>query len=227
MSSLINYKNIFMYNFNDNFSKEFLYELEKYPAMKKNFVLICLNDPNLIIPEDFLVMAREVTPILILNGIGNAIKGNNALIWIKNIGLNPTASKGINLVDNASELIDENKLTRYNQQHNINYNRGYNSVNSNINSKYSDSKQNYHITTYDDINPKEDLTKKIDKKLNQFKLLRKNEDEDFKKSSTKSTQPTQSHLDLNPKDTKSCPKYNPIISVPQMPFKINNNNTWK
>ena len=163
---------------NDVNSREFMNELNKYPALRKNFILICVSDPQIKIPDKIRAIGR--TPVLIMNGIPNPLVADQALSYVKNTAFNGTVH-GLNYgalnntgAPSFSVLSDDSKTTAYNQSHNKDYNRGFAAADQSVNSQFSSSRAPpSHVTTYDEYESKESRQKSMDDKFSQMMSQRK------------------------------------------------------
>jgi len=228
--SSIKYKNLLFYSTNaqDSQSQIFLAELNKNSQLKKQFILICVNDPNINIPERIKQIGR--TPILITPGFDKPIVGEDVVNWIKNNGFQEKIN-GTNLdfgllgsdTDNYAYLSDESKPSDYNQHHNHEYNRGFIDKGSILNNQFSKLSDNTHIATYDDPkNSKKGSSDGMSKSLDQLKqqrdadLPQSNKRigglEDFKIGNTNTNAPTN-------------PSYNTTANAPPS-YNANPNPNW-
>jgi len=171
-------KNLLFYSIhpNDDYSKEFMKELDKYPPLKKQFILICVNDPNIRIPDKIKQLNK--VPVLVAAGFSRPILGNDAVSWLKNGGLQEKAN-GFDygsLQEDVSKfafLGDELKPSDYNQFYNSDYNHGFTDRDSILNQQFSKLNDNAHITTYDDANElKKDISAQLEQRLSQLKQQR-------------------------------------------------------
>ena len=136
-------KNLFFYSLqpNDESSREFLKELEKNQVLKRQFILVCVNDPNIRIPEKILKIGQ--VPILVVPGLNRPILGNDAVSWLRN---NSFQEKGngfdygsldSNTPANFAFIGDESKSSDYNQYFNNEYNHGFIEKDSVLNQQFS------------------------------------------------------------------------------------------
>ena len=81
-----NNKNILFYSIhpNDTNSKQFMTLLNKYSYLKQQFILVCVNDPNIKIPQ--IILDIGTTPVLLSQGHGfnKPIIGTDAVSWLEN-----------------------------------------------------------------------------------------------------------------------------------------------
>lgn len=174
-------KNLLFYSIHpsDQYSKEFLNELDKYPNLKKQFILICVNDPNIKIPDK--VKQLNKVPVLVAAGFSRPILGNDAVSWLKNGGLQDKANGfdyGALNDDNSSYayLTDDLKPSDYNQFYNSDYNHGFTEKDSILNHQFSKLNDNAHITTFDDTQElKKDISGQLEQRLS---ILRQQRDAD-------------------------------------------------
>ena len=171
-------KNLLFYSIhpNDEYSRDFLKELDKYSQLKKQFILICVNDPNIKIPDKIKQLNK--VPVLVAAGFGRPILGNDAVSWLKNGGLQDKAN-GFDygtLDDDLSKyacLTDDLKPSDYNQFYNSDYNHGFTDKDSIINQQFSKLNDNAHITTFDDANElKKDISGQLEQRLSQLRQQR-------------------------------------------------------
>ena len=171
-------KNLLFYSIhpNDEYSRDFLKELDKYAQLKKQFILICVNDPNIKIPDKIKQLNK--VPVLVAAGFGRPILGNDAVSWLKNGGLQDKAN-GFDygtLDDDVSKyacLTDDLKPSDYNQFYNSDYNHGFTDKDSIINQQFSKLNDNAHITTFDDANElKKDISGQLEQRLSQLRQQR-------------------------------------------------------
>ena len=171
-------KNLLFYSIhpNDEYSKEFMKELDKYPQLKKQFILICVNDPNIRIPEKIKQLNK--VPVLVAAGFSKPILGNDAVSWLKNGGLQEKAN-GFDygsLNDDISKfafLSDDLKPSDYNQFYNSDYNHGFTDRDSILNHQFSKLNETSHITTFDDSNElKKDISSQLEQRLSQLRQQR-------------------------------------------------------
>lgn len=171
-------KNLLFYSVhpNDQFSREFLQELEKNPILKRQFVLICVNDPKIRIPDKIKQLNK--VPVLIAAGLNRPIFGNDAVSWLKN---NSFQEKGNGFEygsfdpsqGNFSFLGEEHKTSDYNQFFNNEYNQGFVEKDSVINNQFTNLKNDTHITTYDDSSElKKDIQGQLEQRLSDLRKMR-------------------------------------------------------
>jgi hypothetical protein len=86
-------KNLFFYRNQDKLSMAFLQELNKNLPLKRQFIIIDMEDKKIRVPPD--VAEIPTTPILIVSGNGCPIVGKDAMIWISNNGFSESANMGI------------------------------------------------------------------------------------------------------------------------------------
>jgi hypothetical protein len=176
--SAIRDKNLLFYSIhpNDDHSKEFMKELDRYPQLKKQFILICVNDPNIRIPDQIKQLNK--VPVLVAAGFSRPILGNDAVSWLKNGGLQEKAN-GFDfgaLGNDKSQLAfltDDLKPSDYNQFYNSDYNHGFTDKDSVLNQQFSKLNDNAHITTFDDSNElKKDISAQLEERFSQFRQQR-------------------------------------------------------
>jgi hypothetical protein len=176
--SSIRDKNLLFYSIhpNDDYSKDFIKELDQYPQLKKQFILICVNDPNIRIPEKIKQLNK--VPILVAAGFSRPILGNDAISWLKNGGLQEKANgfdfgSFNNDTSKFAFLTDDLKPSDYNQFYNSDYNHGFSDRDSILNQQFSKLNDNGHITTFDDANElKKDISAQLEQRLSQLKQQR-------------------------------------------------------
>lgn len=176
--SSIKDKNLLFYSIhpNDEYSRDFMKTLDGFPQLKKQFILICVNDPNIRIPDKIKELNK--VPVLVAAGFNRPILGPEAVSWLKNGGFQEKAN-GFNygsLNDhdaNYAYLTDEMKTSDYNQFYNNDYNRGFTDKDSVLNHQFSKLNDNAHITTYDDANEmKKDISSQLENRLSQLRQQR-------------------------------------------------------
>lgn len=218
-------KNILFYSIhpNDKLSREFINELNKLHLLKKQFILICVNDPKIKIPDKIAKIGK--IPVIIPSGVWDkAITGIDVLTWLKN-GIFSNSANGMNYgsfddldMSQYAELTSEDKVTEYHQYLNKDYNKGFDLKDANINSFYSKLNEDHHVTTYDNSNETKFNKKVIDQKLHTAKKER-------------TIPEIKDDLSLQLNDIKT--QFNPILNSNQnynqnykLPFKssFNNNN---
>ena len=164
-------KNLLFYSIHptDEHSRVFLRELEKNHVLKKQFILVCVNDPKIKIPEKIKQMNK--VPVLIASGFDKPIFGNDAVSWLKN---NSFQEKGNgfdygslgNGASNCAYLSDDNKTSDYNQFFNNDYNHGFIDKDNVLNQQFSNIKVDAHISTYDESHElKKDIQEQMDNRL--------------------------------------------------------------
>ncbi len=171
-------KNLLFYSVhpNDEYSKDFIKELDKYPPLKRQFILICVNDPNIRIPDKIKQLNK--VPVLVAAGFSRPILGTDAVSWLKNGGLQEKAN-GFDygsLGDDVSQfayLSDDLKPSDYNQFYNSDYNHGFTDRDSILNQQFSKLNDNAHITTFDDSNElKKDISGQMEERLSKLRQQR-------------------------------------------------------
>jgi len=178
-----NNKNILFYSIhpNDTNSKQFMTLLNKYSYLKQQFILVCVNDPNIKIPQ--IILDIGTTPVLLSQGHGfnKPIIGTDAVSWLENGNMQDKAN-GMDYgsfndtdISQYAILSNENVNSEYHQYHNADYNRGFDFKDANINSNFSKLTENNHVETYDDSGEKKNNTIKLDKRLEELKSMRKAE----------------------------------------------------
>jgi hypothetical protein len=171
-------KNLLFYSIhpNDKYSQEFRQELEKNPGLKKQFVLICVNDPSIKIPNKIRQLNK--IPVLVAAGFNRPIMGPDAVSWLRNGGFQGKANGfefGSLEDDNDSYayLTDEFDKSDYNQFYNSEYNLGFTDKDSMLNQQFSKLSDNAHITTYDDSNEmKKDIASQLEQRLSNLRVQR-------------------------------------------------------
>jgi hypothetical protein len=177
--SVVRNKNLLFYSVhpNDKFSKDFLDELERQPLLKKQFILVCVNDPNIKIPDKIKQLNK--VPVLVAAGFTRPILGNDAVSWLRN-GAYQEKGNGFDfgsLNDKDSTkyayFTDDLKPSEYNQFHNSDYNHGFGDKDSILNQQFSKLNENAHISTYDDSNElKKDISLQLNQRLDQLRAQR-------------------------------------------------------
>lgn len=161
---------------NDEHSRDFLKELEKNPSLKKQFILVCVNDPNIRIPEKIRQLNK--VPVLVVSGFNTPIYGPDAVSWLKNNTFQEKANGldygSLNQDDSKySYISDEMKTSDYNQFFNSDYNHGFTDKDSVLNHQFSNLKTDSHITTYDDSSEmKKDISSQIEQRLSEIRNQR-------------------------------------------------------
>jgi|UniRef100_A0A6C0BJY6 hypothetical protein len=171
-------KNLLFYSIhpNDEHSREFLKELEKYPSLKKQFILVCVNDPNIRIPEKIKQIGK--VPVIIVSGFNRPIFGQDAISWLKNGSFQELANgfeygslSGNDL--KCAFLGDECKTSDYNQFFNNDYNRGFVNREGTINQQFASLAGDSHVTTYaENTEMKKDLSGQLEQRLSMLKQMR-------------------------------------------------------
>ena len=82
MSAKFLNKCLLFYRSGDNESNEFLKDLNKNEALKKQFILVDQADPKINLPTKILDIGQPL--ILFVNGAQSAITGKDAIFWIRN-----------------------------------------------------------------------------------------------------------------------------------------------
>jgi hypothetical protein len=179
--SVIKDKNLLFYSVHpsDKYSQEFLTELNKVPLLKNQFILVCVNDPNIKIPEKIRKM--NIVPVLVVPGLNNPILGPDAISWLKNCNFQEKAN-GLDygtLDDptfNCAYLDDEMKTSNHNQYFNSEYNHGFTDRDSILNQRFSNIKSDTHIETYENTGEmKKNMTDQLNNRLEQLKAQREND----------------------------------------------------
>jgi hypothetical protein len=161
---------------NDEHSRDFLKELEKNPSLKKQFILVCVNDPNIRIPEKIRQLNK--VPVLVVPGFNTPIYGPDAVSWLKNNNFQEKANGldygSLNQDDSKySYISDEMKTSDYNQFFNSDYNHGFTDKESVLNQQFSNLKTDSHITTYDDSSEmKKDISSQLEQRLSEIRNQR-------------------------------------------------------
>ena len=172
-------KNLLFYSIHpkDDDSRDFMTELDKNPLLKKQFILICVNDPNIKIPDKIRQMNK--VPVLVAAGFSRPILGQDAVTWLKN-GAQQEKGNGFDygsLSDSDSSkfafITDDLKPSDYNQFYNSDYNHGFSEKDSILNQQFSKLNDAAHITTYDDANElKKDISGQLEQRLSQLRQQR-------------------------------------------------------
>ena len=171
-------KNLLFYSIlpNDEHSKGFLQELEKNPHLKKQFILVCVNDPNIKIPDKIRQLNK--IPVLIAAGFSQPIFGQDAVSWLKN---NSFQDKGNGFEFGSLDkddskyawLSDETRPSDYNQFFNNEYNNGFAEKDGTLSRQFANLKTDAHITTFDDASEmKKDISGQLEKRLNDLRQQR-------------------------------------------------------
>lgn len=176
--SSIKDKNLLFYSVhpNDEFSRDFMRELDKNPILKKQFILVCVNDPNIRIPDK--IQQLNKVPVLIVAGFNRPIFGGDAVSWLKNNNFQEKANGfDYGSLDNDTSkyafLGEEFKPSDYNQFFNNDYNHGFVEKDSILNQQFSNLKTDAHITTFDDSNEmKKDIQSQLEQRLSQLRQQR-------------------------------------------------------
>jgi hypothetical protein len=171
-------KNLLFYSVhqNDQISREFLSELEKNPMLKKQFILVCVSDPKIHIPDKIKQLNK--VPVLVTSGLNRPIFGSDAISWLKNNSFQEKANGfEYGSLDNDTSkyafLGDESKVSDYNQFFNNDYNHGFVEKDSTLNKQFANLKTDAHISTYDDSNEmKKDISAQMDQRLSQLRQQR-------------------------------------------------------
>lgn len=198
--SQIQDKNLFFYSVhpNDQYSYEFRQELEKIPQIKNQFVMICVNDPSLRIPNNIRNLGK--IPVLIASGFDRPIMGQDAVSWLKNRGKSNGFEYGSLKEDNDTYayISDDSQKSDYNQFYNSEYNLGFGDKDAVINSQFTKLGVNSHITTFDNSNQlhKSNIMSQIEKRLSNLKVQRRKENPD----SLKRKQEEQRQRDMRNQD---------------------------
>ena len=178
MSVSLKDKNLLFYSIhqNDKHSHDFITELEKNQPLKRQFILVCVSDPNIRIPDK--IRQLNTVPVLIVSGFNKPIFGADAVSWLKN---NNFQEKG-NGFDYGSldekngsfaYLGEEFKPNEYNQFFNSEYNHGFIEKENPLNKQFTNLKTDAHITTFDDSNEmKKDIQGQLEQRLSQLRQQR-------------------------------------------------------
>ena len=172
-------KNILFYSIHpkDEYSRLFMIELEKYPHLSKQFILICVNDPQIKLPQK--IKDIDVLPVLVSPSFKDFIKGYDVVTWLKNGGLQDKANGmdfgSFNDVEMSQYalLANESQNTEYHQYHNVEYNRGLDLKDANVNSHFSKLSVDSHVVTYDDSGEVRNDSERINKRLEDLRKQRK------------------------------------------------------
>jgi hypothetical protein len=150
-------RNLLFYSIhpNDEYSREFMQELEKNQNLKKQFILVCVNDPNIRIPDKIKQLNK--VPVLIVAGFNRPIFGGDAVSWLKNNSFQEKANGmdygSLNSDDSKYAFLgDEFKPSDYNQYFNGDYNQGFTEKEGVLNKQFTNVTKDAHITTYSDAN---------------------------------------------------------------------------
>ncbi len=177
--SAVRDKNLLFYSLhpNDEDSRKFMIELNKNPLLKKQFILICVSDPNIKIPDQIVKM--NTCPVLIVANMKRPILGADALSWLTNGGFQDKANGmdfgSLNGHDSGqfAYVGDDLNPSDYNQFHNDEYNRGFHDKDSILNNQFSKLTESSHVVTYDDSNElKKDISDKMNQRLSQLRSQR-------------------------------------------------------
>jgi hypothetical protein len=154
---------------NDQMSRMIIDELDKYPSLKKQFVIVDVNNQQIVIPEKVRIIGHY--PLLFFPGFEKPIEGPEALTWLQNGGLQGKANGldygSFNDVPQYSVLVDESKrVDGYNRHFNEEYNRGFGQSDDKIKNSFSSLTDNHHIEAFgEDKKTKEsDFLKKLDQR---------------------------------------------------------------
>lgn len=176
--SSIKDKNLLFYSVHpsDEFSRDFMRELEKNQILKKQFILVCVNDPNIRIPDKIKQLNK--VPVLIVAGFNRPIFGGDAVSWLKNNNFQEKANGfDYGSLDNDTSkyafLGEEFKPSDYNQFFNNDYNHGFVEKDNILNQQFSKLETDAHITTFDDSNEmKKDIQSHLEQRLSQLRQQR-------------------------------------------------------
>ena len=172
-------KNLLFYSIhpNDEYSRELLIELDKNPSLKKQFILVCVNDPKIIIPDKIRQLNR--IPVLIASGINRPIFGTDAVSWLKNDSFKNKAlgfdygSLEDDKSSSYARLGDELKTSDYNQFFNTDYNHGFFEKDTSLKEAFTSIVSDTSITTFDDSSEmKKNIQAQLDQKLAQLRQTR-------------------------------------------------------
>lgn len=242
MTSSCSGKNLLFYSNhpNDHQSSDFLTELLKNPTLKRQFIMVCVNDRNIRIPE--MIRSINRIPLLIISGLPKPIYGQEAISWLKN-GNFQNKGNGFDYgsldpgQNKYAVLSDENKPTEYNQFFNDGYNQGFSDSDNIINQQFASLSSDAGITTYDDSKElKKDMTSLIDARLAALRDQRNNEvPKQVKRigglepnnggNGMTFAQAQQPQQQQSQQQQQQAPTYNPnpFAPAPQLPFGNNNN----
>lgn len=176
--SSIKDKNLIFYSVhpNDEHSRDFMKELDKNPNLKRQFVLVCVSDPKIRIPEKIRQLNK--IPVLIVAGFNRPIFGVEAVSWLKNNSFQEKANgfEYGSFDADASKytfLGEESRPSDYNQFFNHDYNHGFVEREGVLNQQFTPIKNDTHITTYDDSTEmKKDIHDQLDQRLTQLRQQR-------------------------------------------------------
>lgn len=213
--TVVQSKHILFFGY-DSTSVTILKELDKYPSLKKQFILVDTSNKQIVIPEK--VRSLNIIPVLYLPGVEKPVTGVEAISWLQNSGLQDKAN-GMDYGSftdgsNFSVLIDENKrIDAYHQHFNDKYNRGYDIIDPHINSQYSKLNDIQKIDTYEE--DKKAKVSELSKKVEQYGIERKH---DLAKiTQQQQQQPIQQQQNYNQQPLYKPPQQ----AIPKLPFAFN------
>jgi hypothetical protein len=192
-------KNIIFYsNFpHDQLSRVFLAELDKKPALSKQFIRICVHHPHDITQPNPLVtlpnMIQQLiqkTPIIAVAGYKKLVFAQEALSWLKSTALNQGAHindikdgsgllaaniHGSKIADNCSSIEQAGQMGS--EFFNTEYNMGFSTGEGEIGKDYASIRESSEnrIVTYDDDNTKGDVSQETNRRMNELKSQRMTE----------------------------------------------------
>ena len=219
--SSVQSKHILFFGY-DNISVSILKELDKYPSLKRQFILVDTNNKQIVIPEK--VRSLNIIPVLYLPGVEKPVTGVEAISWLQNSGLQDKANGmdygSFNDNSDFSLLIDENKrIDAYHQHFNDKYNRGYDIVDPKINSQYSKLNDIQKIDTYEE--DKKAKVSELSKKVEQYGIERKHDLAKITQQQFQQQQPIQQQQQQQ-QNYNQQPLYKPPQqAIPKLPFAFN------
>jgi len=169
----------------DQLSRQILNELQKNNALNRQFVKICISNPNLKLPRS---LQHEKFPLIVTKGIPKPVSGGDALTWIQEGAFSGKAGQnsdgqnmdfgdlkeGTQISEAFGMISDENKTTNYHQQFNDQYNTGIDNEQRVVSNHFS----NVNDMPQMDIFAESDRgksKKQMDQRFNQFQQLRTND----------------------------------------------------
>jgi hypothetical protein len=176
-------KNLLFYTIHpdDTNSAKLVNALNQNPNLKRQFIMICVNDPNIQIPD--AVRNKGTYPVLAANGFQELIVGQDAVTWFTNGNFQDKAN-GFDYAketelgafggDSFAYLGSEGQTSDYNQFYNAEYNHGFKDRDAVVNSGFAKlTDANQKVVTYDDQHEsKKDLADKLAQKITSLKSQR-------------------------------------------------------
>ena len=188
MSGIHN-KNLIFYSLypNDTVSRLCLDELDKNPALNKQFIRICIhhpqdyNKPPLINLPAVIREYRNQIPILAICGFQKPILAKAAVSWIKESALKDDNSimasniQGYGTADNCATIAQSEAKT--NSLFDTEYNMGFSNGAGEFNRQYAniDESAQMRITTFEESTDKKAASSDVAKRLEELKFSRSNE----------------------------------------------------